>query len=404
MNVIKSTVAALLLTLGLLSGQSILHAEGIKVQVVVQNATIRSASNLESEIVNTPPMGSVFDVVKKTENWYEIRFKSKLGIWMTGYIHQMFVEEMEADIGSEKEQEQKTEKTVPTKKIEIPPEKPPKPRSAPEEASKKLPRFELALMGGMISGTFVNTNSSYNDSWSDNLLDMVDETGHVQHELKKNFGFGASMSYFLFGGLGIQIRFDANSKAEIETQEQGSTYMISWSWTSSSDTFDSEEAWPVKGEFTLSPISFNLIYKVQTKGMFAPYVNCGLSYFTGNFKVDTTRGFGFSYMQGTFQRIEYLSLPMSVDVSLSGMGFNVGGGLDLHFSRSLALTIDASYFVKPELKEDWKVATGSYPGINFPEISWNITEELADMLGKELPQIKFTPSFFKIQGGFKISF
>lgn len=404
MSTIKSLAAVLIWTLGLMSGPMFMHAEGKKVQVVVQNATIRSASGLESEIVNSPPLGSVFEVVEKTGDWYEIRFKSKLGVWMNGYIHQMFVEEMEADVVAEKEQERKTEKPVPAKKIEMPLEKLPAPESAPAEASKKLPRFNLALMGGMISGTFVNASSTYNDSWSDNLLDMVDETGHVQHELEKNFGFGASMSYFLFGGLGIQIRFDTNSKAEIETQEQGSTYMISWSWTSSTETFDIEEAWPVKGALTLAPISFNLIYKVQTTGMLAPYVNCGLSYFTGDFKADTTRGFGFSYMEGTFQRIEYLSLPMSMDVSLSGIGFNVGGGLDLQFSKSLALTIDAAYFVKSELKEYWKVSAGSYPGTNFSEVSWNINEELADILGKEVPQLKLTPSFFKIQGGFKISF
>jgi len=68
------------------------------VRVMVDNASIRLKPDLQSEIIKSPPLGSVFEVVKKEGDWYEIKFKTELGVLLPGFIHEMYVESVETEI------------------------------------------------------------------------------------------------------------------------------------------------------------------------------------------------------------------------------------------------------------------------------------------------------------------
>ncbi len=66
---------------------------GGKVKVVVENASIRLKPSLDSEAIEENiPVGTVYASNKKTGEWYEIKFESKLGVALLGYIHEMYVE------------------------------------------------------------------------------------------------------------------------------------------------------------------------------------------------------------------------------------------------------------------------------------------------------------------------
>jgi hypothetical protein len=89
------------------------RAEEQKVKVVVEKASIRLEPSMESEIIASPDVGTIYDVEKKIGEWYEIKFYSKIGVLITGYIHQMFVEKVSEEVAKPKVP-QKPEKREPT--------------------------------------------------------------------------------------------------------------------------------------------------------------------------------------------------------------------------------------------------------------------------------------------------
>lgn len=70
---------------------AIVHAQKQTIEVVVEKAEIRAEPNMKAEIIETPSVGSIFEVERKAGDWYEIKFTSKLGITFTGYIHKKYV-------------------------------------------------------------------------------------------------------------------------------------------------------------------------------------------------------------------------------------------------------------------------------------------------------------------------
>ncbi|MGB7294028.1 MAG: hypothetical protein WBC70_00425 [Candidatus Aminicenantales bacterium] len=376
------------------------HAEKTKIRVVVENASIRVKPELQGEIIKTPPIGSIFETERKEGEWYEVKVKTEVGVMIAGYIHEMFVEILSAE-AEHREVEKKPEE--PKSQTEIKKAEP-EIEQVPQETAKKIsPKFDLAFMGGIVGGAFVDKSTSYSDDWSEGILESVTESGTISHEFKRPFGFTMSMSYLILGGLGLQLRADYNTTVKI-SDDQGSHYNLAWSWTSDAGPFETEENWPVTGEFSLMPISLNLIYKIQGSGVFIPYISAGVTYFTGNVKISTTGAYAFSYVSGDYRRIEYLSLPLRMDESLSGVGFNLNGGFDFRLMKNIALTVDAAYFIKSKIEKNWAVAPGTYPGNNFPEFSWIIDQEFADILSDALGTLSINPSFFKVAGGIKFIF
>jgi hypothetical protein len=89
-NLRRNAIVSLIIALFILP--SFGRAEEQKVKVVVEKASIRLEPSMESEIIASPDVGAIYDVEKKIGEWYEIKFYSKIGVLITGYIHQMFVE------------------------------------------------------------------------------------------------------------------------------------------------------------------------------------------------------------------------------------------------------------------------------------------------------------------------
>ena len=65
------------------------------VEVVLEKAEIHVEPNATSEVIQSAPVGQVYNVIRKVGSWYEIRFTTeRLGITMTGYIHERYVMEL----------------------------------------------------------------------------------------------------------------------------------------------------------------------------------------------------------------------------------------------------------------------------------------------------------------------
>jgi opacity protein-like surface antigen len=366
-------------------------AAKIKIKVAVENATIRSGPSLGSEVIQEDvPLGTTFDTEQITGDWYEVRFRNSLGVMVSGYIHKMYVEVVQETPAARREVKKQAEP-------EMEPEVPLQPQRRRES------KGDFAIMGGLAMGSFLSESSSYSSSWSEGILKSVTESGTITHQIDNPLGFGVSLSYLFLGALGIQARVDYNFTKQFKPEESFSTYNITWSWTSSGP-FSREESWNATGEILLIPLSLNLILKTRGGGFILPYISGGVTYFTGKISANTYVGYGLTWTDNTTRYIDYLSIPVEIDESLSHIGFNVGGGLDFLFGANVAVCVEGNYFMGKTFDEYWNPVPGTYPGNNFPDVSWVVDQVAADSIAEEITPLKIKTSFLKLQAGIKFLF
>ncbi len=360
------------------------YAEKTKIRVVVDNASIRIKPDLQGDVIKNPPIGSVFESEQKEGEWYEISVRTEVGVLITGYIHEMFVEVASTDVP--------------------PPEPTPIPAPPPETmdtSGTKSKRVELVLRAGYTTG-YKTESSSYADTFSGGVLANATTSGTITTEYKKPLGFDGTLNFFVVKGFGFQFKFDSNTKAKI-TDSSKSTFNMDWSWDSG-ESYDTQDEWNVTGDVSLFILSGNLVYKVQTKGFIAPVISAGVSYFSGSAKADTSVGYGTTWSSDGFRYIDYFVVPAMVDASLGGVGFNAGAGIDFVFSSSVALNIEGRYFSRGKIEENWKLQPGTYSSTISD--GWTLTLDQGDVeeMATEISPFSLNPSFFKISAGFKFMF
>lgn len=373
--------------LGFIPSQA--EAQG-KIRVIVENATIRAKADIGSEIIESEvPIGSIFDFKKKTGDWYEIEIRSRLGVKIPGFLHSMYVEE----VG----------KTKPPVVEEKP--KPVQPKPAIKKAERQQPagyKNSLGIRFGMAAGSYMGERSSYGGTWSYSSLTDVQQSGVLLHKVKSPLGFGICFSHIFLKGLGIQVKMDYNFKQDLASDENLSSFNLTW-YRSTSGPYVRDKDWPINGEFSLMPLSLNAIYKLQTQGMLKPYFSAGVSYFIGSAKIDTYGGFAFPDSYGTL-RLEFIDIPLEIDESLSSLGFNLGGGFDLKIMENIAFNLDACYYIGKTFEVEWTVVPGSYTSNFSSSYVWSVGQALADELAQEINSLELKTSFFKIQVGVKFYF
>jgi opacity protein-like surface antigen len=378
-----------LLITGLNGGQA------VQIRVIVENAAIRSAPSLDSEVIgDRVPLGTLFESEKMVGDWYEIKHRNTLGVLITGYIHKMYVEVA----GPEPEAEVKA-----PEKPAVPPAPPVPPQAQRVEPAKRaVPKGDLAVMGGLVSGSFLSERSTYAKSWSEGGLKSVTESGTISHKTGGSGGLGIAFSYLIAGGLGIQVRYDLSLGRNFASDSQ-SAYSISWEWTTAG-AGAKEETWPATGKLSLSPVSLNVIYKIGTGSVFTPFVFGGVSYFMGKAETRTTRGFGLTWEDAQYQYIDWIDIPLVVEKSIGEIGFNAGAGFDFRIASNIAVTAEAVYFGGKTTEELWMPRTGTYAGNNFPEVSWTVDQEYADRIAAQVTPLEIKTSFLKVHLGVRFLF
>ena len=369
-----------------------------KIRVTVKNASIRLSPSMDSEVLRRPDMGAVFDVVKIVDEWYEIKFTSQVGVEITGYIHEMFVEVMAAEAMPEEKREVVTQQPVEVEFVQ-------------EDTAHKM-EFDLHFMYPL--GYGLEETSSYSRSFPFDLLTAATASGTVEHVLKNPIGFGVAFNYMFMGGLGAQFRLDMNTKAAISDDsisvfDMGWTWLDMYSYTLAEDFADSPQAWTVDGEVSLMVLSLNLFYKALGLGMIQPHFSAGISYFTGNASANTNVGYGTTWqwfwdVDWYTQYIDYFILPASVDEKIGSIGGNIGGGVDIAFTKSIALAIEARYFLTGKIEAMWDILSGEYES-NIND-DWTLTLDADDTaaLAEAMDLFVLNPSFFSLILALKIFF
>ena len=356
----------------------------IKITVISPDAVVYSEPDTASQVIQSPTKGTVLEAEPLIGDWYKVKVSSKVGMSITGYIHKQWV------------QPEKTAQDTPQKE-------PSKSTPATRMGQASPARSELALRFGMSSGSFLNERSMYSETWSLGILDRVNETGSISHKISNPLGIGLGFAYKISGGFGVQLKLDYNFTAKVK-DESTSTFNMDWTWANGDGPYNASSEWPVSGEVSVMPVSLNVIYKFQEGGFIVPYVSGGASYIIGNVKLNSMRGTGISWEEGDLQYIDYIDIPIQIDESISHLGFNVGGGLDLMFSSNVGLNLDACYYIGKKTELNWMHRSGTYSGNLFPGSSWSISQENIDALNQQVSPVEVNTSFFKLQAGIKLLF
>ena len=362
--------------------------QGGKIRVVAEQASIRIKPVMESDIIDSPPKGSEYEVREKTGEWYEIQFLSRVGVLVYGYIHEDDVEEVEA-IKEEPAQVQPMAEKV----QEIRP--PPIAKEEPVRSS----RIEFVIGGGYHMGYGVGQSLEYRDGFHTSWV-QADEYGTLSPEIDKPFGLGGALHFFFNKNLGIQLRFDMNSKSVISGS---SAYDFSWEWIDG-PTGNKNTSWEISGDYLNMGLGGNFIFRLPVTGIFIPFLSGGINYYIGKLNVNTPVGYGLTWEDETTYYIDYFSIPADISVSSNALGFNAGGGLNIMFSKTFGLNIDARYFFHGETKETWHIEPGKYAATSFSGVSLNLSPTGAETFQDLLPPFELNPSYFKVSAGLIVSF
>ncbi len=377
------------LVLGLLvflGGLIAVQAEEVKIKVVVENASIRVKPGIDGAVLEDKiPLGAVYLSPQKEGEWYQVRFRSKLGLQLTGYIHEMYVEVVkdEADQAG----------PLPSLFRGLGP--------APFREMKKL---EIGLHFGSGFGSFQSPSSSYSESWSWNELESVSEAGTINHKLGNPLVLGFSLTYYFRENVGFRFCLDYNLKQTLA--DARSTFEMDWTWTLGRGSSHDEKEWPVEGDFWLVPISANLIIKIPMGSTLAPYVTAGMTGYLGKARIATSLGYGNSWLSSDekTQYIDFFIIPVQMNKNLMTAGVNVGAGLDILLSPNIALNVDGLYYFGSSFDDDWPVKEGTYPASFYTGTTLTIDWMQASNIKANIARLSIKLSSFRIAGGLKILF
>jgi len=375
----------LLLTAGTLSAQT-------KIRVKDPNAVIRIEPADKGEIVQDKlAVGAVYTVESKTGDWYEIKYRSAIGVLLSGFIHKSQVEEMGAEAPVQRTQTEPVQKT-----------------SYQEESSDSelRPGLELSLFGGL-GMPQVNGTANYNDQWN-GILYSVTENAAISTKSKTSAFFGAGLNYFFSANFGVGLN--------VGYLKSGLTTASAFSFAYSSVTKSAD--WTgTDNSFSSIPISLDLIARFGNAKMQA-YVQGGPTIFMNDAKIDSAIGWGYSYLVSInsllYEFYDAVQIPMTTydlkggsgKTSWTGIGGNIGAGATFMLGPSFGLNLEARYFICSEREFSWTLTPGTYTGLFVTSYPATVTVDssVIDPIfnGNKLSTIKINPSFFQITAGLKI--
>lgn len=259
-------------------------------------------------------------------------------------------------------------------------------------------KIEVGINFGSTLGYSI-TESAYTDAWDGYDVFNVTETGNITSELSTPLSFGGNVSLITNMGIGVQFALDYNMNSDITGL---STYNVIHSDHYTYYDRQNSSEWDVTGTAKMMVLSLNFIYKYQG-GMFCPWFAAGGSYFSGNIEASSLVGWGF---EDPWYDFDYLDFTVDVNEDLSGVGFNVGGGFDIHFTPSVAFTVEARYFILKKHELNWATDAGGQHKSYIWEVTYTINNpsNIEDNMNDLIDSFEFNPSFPKIAAGFKFSF
>ncbi|MCP2520590.1 outer membrane beta-barrel protein [Candidatus Aminicenantes bacterium AC-708-M15] len=302
-----------------------IHAENLKIKVIVEKANIRLKPDLGSPIVGKADLNQVFEVVEETNTkegkWYMIRFKSVEGYMIYGYIHSSVVKVLEA-----KKPEEKKPPAPP------PAPKPPSPPTPPVSVQKTQPsfkRFFIRAGAGYGSKTY-----SYENKWE---FQEYYETGNVSESYEIDSSgllVEGGLGFYFTRNIGMELSFNpatGKTKGTFSADFPHPFYFNQHrekNWTKEDLKYSAQE------------LNLNLIFNFQLQRNLSFYISAGGTYFA-SVKIENLKSISWSEIKYPYDDVNIT--PQYGEYSGSSFGFNAGGGLDFFIMENMGVNINFRY-------------------------------------------------------------
>jgi hypothetical protein len=305
-----------------------LGQEAVQIKVVAAGAVIHAKPDASSQALDRPAIGTLLALARRLGDWYEVRFQSRLGMVLTGYIFHSAVE-----APPEK-------KVEPPAQAENPPVAPPAAKPvqepvrapAPAPARARTPGRKILQIGigGFVSRTQVGDSRTDEFPFRDEALTIKDALGDAG-----------------LAGLDIRVGFLPLSLLEVEASYQASsqtlkgTYLIgvpSLLFYGDIATDEMEEDMSYKN----SMFSLSLVLHPLNRGAVRPYLGIGLAFCSGSLRALKDIHFNETYYSDYSHKVEITKIEYE-PASLKATGYLVKAGLDAALAPVLFLFAEAAY-------------------------------------------------------------
>lgn len=305
-----------------------LQSEELKVKVIVDKANIRLKPDLSSPIIGKAELNQILEVLGEentnTGKWFMIRFKSKEGYLIYGYIHNSVVEVIKPKAS---EPPAKPKPTPPPT-----PPSPPKPPVPPTPPKPKAPSFKRFFIRADIG--YGSKKYSYENNWN---FEEYYETGDVSESYdidSSGILFEGGIGFYFIRNLGLEISFNPASgktKGSFSVNFPHPFYFNA----------HREKSWEADDlKYSAQEINLNLIFNFQPQRNLNFYVSFGGTYFL-NVTIENLKQISWSEIGYPYTDVN-LS-PEYAEYSNSAFGFNGGAGIDFFFMENMGLNLNFRY-------------------------------------------------------------
>ena len=326
-----------LICLFLLVSANTVYAEKIKIKVVVENASIRLKPDATSEIIEKTSIGRTFEAEEKKGEWYKIRFSSKLGVMITGYIHEKYVE-----AEKKPEPEERIIKPETAARIEeiLPPE--------------KIFKFHFRF------GTQFSLLKEM--AYKEHGTPFRDETLVFDEYLEADSSFGFTGGAGIFVSPNIEV---TGSIAHFSKEAYTELYIyVPSPYQADDPAYDYSYIQP---QIKQTIISLGINIHPLKNSNFSPYLGGGGSYVFG--KIDLAQSYDYNETLDPVLETQTVNITevTYTKKSTSLFGFHVRGGIDYKILRNVRIFAEGTYLLATK-DVDSALVEGETINIDFGSI------------------------------------
>lgn len=294
------------------------YADTIKIKVVTENASIQFKPDITSNVIETVPKGKEFESEEKIGEWFKIKFSSRLGILITGYIHERFVKVESEALEPEKMAIQKPEKPV----VE----------SEAQEVSLSDKKIKVNVeIGGLFS---FQKDVFYHEYGYPYRNETFNTTDYI--EAKYSFGVRAGVGIFITPKVEISgnVSFFPKSSWREFGIEVPSPYLFD---ESKGDDFGKDS------NFKETIICLGVLFHPVENEKYSPYFGGGGNFVLG--KIEMLEGFWYSETKDDVKQIHSVDIGdvTYTETSVSIFGFFLKAGINFNLFNKIGAFTEVNY-------------------------------------------------------------
>lgn len=298
--------------------------EAVKIKVIAAGAVIHAKPDASSQALDRPAIGTLLALARRLGDWYEVRFQSRLGMVLTGYIYRSAVEAPPE------------EKAAPPALVEKPPAAPPAAKPVveppPKPARSRTPGRKILQLGigGFISRTQVGDSRTDEFPYREETLTIKDSLGDGSLA-----GLDIRFGFLPWAPLEVELGYQSSSQTLTGTYLIGVPSLLLWGDIASDEAKEDMS-------YKNSVFSLGLVLHPLNRGIVRPYLGIGLAFCSGSLRALKDIRFNETYYSD-YSHVVKITQVSYEPVSLKATGFAAKAGIDAALAPVLFLFAEAAY-------------------------------------------------------------